>query len=473
MIAAGKVRNTHSLPGHPKNRLVQATNRISIFDHALKALVAQKGEILTAMNVFWKTGPLAEICRHDIVAFGSGIDEFLPADLRGNVGLQKTAIVAQTLNMLDVEAVVRLCLTGSGWDAYQDDGIVCGHQLPAGLQNGSELPYPIFTPTTKAVIGHDEHVTADSVAKKYGAMPERLALQLAMAGSRHARSCGIVLADTKFEFGRDENDDLVLGDERLTPDSSRFWSYLAWLSAQEKGEIPPAFDKEFVRIWGKTLGINKRKPEIDSDVDWVHAQTVPEDILRQTTLLYRYIFWRLTEMKLETFQRDKMEIAMELPPLNIQVVLGSRTDLEQARAGIQWLQSQSHITSSVNIISCHRNPEELRNFADSAAARNADVVIAGAGKAAQLPGVLKSWLVHFGNLTPVIGVAFQGKDDTDEFAARLSITEITGQPVELNSDGHAYCGSEGMEEACRAAVKHEFLPKYIKQKPAELNIMNF
>jgi len=386
--------------------------------------------------------------------------------------LQKTATVVQTLQMLDVEAVVRMCLTGSGWDAYQDGGIVCGHQLPTGMQNGSELPYPIFTPTTKATLGHDEHITANSVADKHGVKPERLALQLAMAGSKHAKNCGIVLADTKFEFGLNEKSALVLGDERLTPDSSRFWAEMAWLVAQEKGEIPPAFDKEFVRTWGKTLGINKRKPEIDSDVDWVHAQTVPDDVLQQTTLLYRYIFWRLTGMKLEAFQRDKMEIATELPPLNIQVIVGSRSDSEQAKEGINWLRSQPHVTLQVNILSCHRNPNELRNFAKSPAANDADIIIAGAGKAAHLPGVLKSWLVHFGIQAPVIGVAFQGKNNTDEFAARLSITEIPEQPVELDTDGHAYFGNEGMVKACQAAVQNEFLPKTITLKLPEFNILS-
>ncbi|MFA5318681.1 MAG: phosphoribosylaminoimidazolesuccinocarboxamide synthase [Patescibacteria group bacterium] len=254
MIATGKVRNTHSLPDHPQNRLVRATDRISIFDHVLNALVARKGEILTAMNVFWKTGPLADICPHDIVAFGSGIDEFLPPALRGNAELQKTVTIARTLKMLEVEAVVRLCLTGSGWDAYQNGVVVCGHQLPAGLQNGSELPYPIFTPTTKAILGHDEHVTADSVADECGVRPERLALQLAMAGSRHARKCGIVLADTKFEFGLDENGNLVLGDERLTPDSSRFWAEIAWLAAQARGNVRRPLIKSLSALGAKLSG---------------------------------------------------------------------------------------------------------------------------------------------------------------------------------------------------------------------------
>jgi len=459
----GKVRDTYEVPGQDGFILPLATDRISIFDFLLRALVSQKGQVLNAMNIFWRWCVFGEMFAHDLVACGAGIDEYLPESLRGNPELQKRATIVRRLAMLPIEAVVRGYLTGSGWEAYQETGIVCGHRLPLGLQNGSELPCSIFTPTTKATVGHDLHVTADSVAERYGASFERRALQMYELARRFALARGIILVDTKFEGGLD-----AVGDEVLTPDSSRFWEYTAWLAAQAKGKVPPAYDKQFVREWGLTKGINKRQPEVDQDVEYVHSLDVPKAVLEQTKLIYRYIFWRLTGLKLEAFQRQEMGIDVANPVVNVDVVLGSRSDLDQVSPAIQFLKTAAGQVR-VHVISCHRNPEVLRRYVMDLS--DVNLIVAAAGKAAALPGVLKAWLNHFENPIPVIGVAMAGDDDSANNAACLSIEQLPGMPVELDAQGSAYFGPAGMMDACNAAFSNEFLPRPIATKPAEFDIV--
>jgi phosphoribosylaminoimidazole-succinocarboxamide synthase len=273
----GKVRDSYDLPGHPDLMLVVVSNRISIFDFVLNAIVPFKGEILNAMSIFWMKSVIEQICKTDLVAFGIYIDGYLPEHLRGNADLQRRAVVVKKLTPPDVEDIVRIHLTGSGWKSYQKDSTVCGHRLPNGLKDGSLLPYPIYAPTTKAVEGHDEHISADSVAGKYGVFRERLALQVAGAVANFARQKGIILADTKFEIAVDPaNADLVLADEKATPDSSRFWDAIAWQKAMKTGKLPPSFDKQFVRDWLETSGWNKQLP----------APKVPTDIIEKTAEKY-------------------------------------------------------------------------------------------------------------------------------------------------------------------------------------------
>jgi len=464
LLSQGKVRDTYGLPDYPDNLLPVASDRISIFDHVLAALVEGKGAILTAMNVFWRAEVLKGF-EHDLVAFGTGIDKFLPEALRGRPELQARALVIRKLEMDPVERIVRGVLTGSSVEPYMETGMVCGHRLPPGLHDGSKLPFSIFTPTTKEEEGHDVHITADSVAEKYGVMPERISLQAYTQAAEFAAGRGILLADTKFEGVGS-----VIADEVLTPDSSRYWSIAAWIEAQKKGKLPQAYDKEFVRTWGKEIGINKRDPKKPEDVAWVHDQIVPQDVLAQTTRLYRYIFWRLTGMMLEWFQKEKMDIAVEPPHRRIDVVLGSRHDLGQVLDGVRLTNEDADI--QVHVCSCHRNPDELRNYAKKVAQEGkVDVIVAGAGKAAQLPGVLKAYLVAEGALNiPVIGVGFTGLDEAANLAAAISIEQLPGQPVELDEDGRAYAGNNGMIVACEAAAKHEFLPRGIAAVSAEWNI---
>ena len=470
----GKVRNTAELPLNPDKMLVVATPRISIFDFVLNALVPFKGQVLNAINVFWVTRVFKDMCQHDLVAYGEGVDEFLPQDLRRNTELQKVATVVRRLKPCPVEAVVRGYLTGSGLKDYRrDGGRVAGHHLPSGLVDGSKIPYPIFTPATKAQKGHDENITADSVAKEYGVGMERLALQLFGAASNYAETCGVIIADTKFEMALLPDGTWVLIDERLTPDSSRFWPADTWAKILATGGGQISFDKQSVRDEGKKVGIDQLKlPDDPHQIAQVHAWQVPEAVLAQTTRLYRYIFWRLTGEKLESFQADAMGIDVEMPHVRVDVVLGSRSDLPQAIAGIEVLEDNPFVTFRVHICSCHRNPDELRTYASELASRReADVVVAGAGMAAQLPAVLKAHLCDLGaDDIPVIGVAFEDTNKDNTLAAQLSIKAVPGRPVEVDSNGKVYTGSSGMVTACKSAAFDEFLPKRISKKPAEWDI---
>lgn len=467
LINSGKVRDTYKIPSHSNKLLVHTTDRISIFDFVLPALVPQKGEVLTALTVFWLRNVLAHFDHH-LVAYGSEIDKFLPDSLKNNPDLQKCAIIVKRLEMLPVECVVRGFLTGSGWKSYQENQTICDHQLPNGLHDGSRLPYPIFTPTTKAETGHDEAISANIIAEKYGLRPERTSLQLYQAACEFASSKGIIIADTKFEFGHDVWDGILrLGDEVLTPDSSRFWSVKDWEKAVSQGKSPAGLDKQLVREWGKTVGIEKRNPENPDDLAFVHSLQVPDEFIKDTHHRYRYIFYLLTGQKLEAFQRN-YGIDVSLPEVKIDVVLGSQSDLSQAISGLDYLKLLPHVDLRVHIISCHRNPEELRVFAENY--KRNGIIIAGASLAAALPGVLNAWLQYYKKNTPVIGVAFEGKNHPQTRAAQLSIEQLPGQPVILNSDGNAFTGSDGFRQACELAVETEFLPRHPLTKPAEIDI---
>lgn len=312
LLRRGKVRDTYALPGHDDKLFVVASDRVSIFDFVLAAEVPLKGAILTATNHFWRTQVLKDAFESDLIAAGGGIDEYLPEMLRSNTDLQARATVVKKLNMIPIEAIVRNHLTGTGLKAYNETQQVCGHRLPKGLQDGDKLPYLLFTPTTKADVGHDEHVTAESVADEHGFKIERTSIQVFSLIQQFAGDRGIILADTKFEFGRDPSDakKLVLGDEVATPDSSRYWDVEAWQEMQkkEKRKSPASFDKQYVREWGITIGINKRDPLVAEDVAWVHAQEVPEDIINETAEIYQHIFFRLTGRDLRAYQKEFMNI---------------------------------------------------------------------------------------------------------------------------------------------------------------------
>ena len=311
----GKVRDTWRLPGWPELLLLTATDRLSIFDFVLPGFVRDKGAVLTALTVFWMT----EVIREEthLVAFGSELDAYLPGALVGDRDLFARGMVVKRLDMLPVECVARGYLSGSGFSAYRDSREVCGHKLPEGLHDGARLPEPIFTPTTKAESGHDEHVPAESVTGRYGPELERMTLNIYAQIAGYAREHGIILADTKFEFGQDG----VLGDEVGTPDSSRFWDMGEWEAAVREKRSPAGYDKQPVREWGKTVrtpfseegravtGLHRLNPENPGHVAFVHGLEVPEAVLTATTGRYRRIFERLTGMSLEGFQEGRMGIS--------------------------------------------------------------------------------------------------------------------------------------------------------------------
>jgi len=264
LIASGKVRELYDLEDR---LLLVASDRISTFDAVHPTPIPDKGKVLTGLSVFWFE-QLADVIPNHFLSATDGV----PDEVRGR------ALVVRKLEMLPVECVVRGYITGSGWKEYQQAGSVCGVSLPAGLQESEQLPEPIFTPTTKADVGHDEAIdfegAVDLVGGDRGLAQElrRVSIELYARAAEHARSCGVILADTKFELGRDVSGTLTLGDEVLTPDSSRFWPVEGYLP----GRGQPSFDKQIVRDWAAATGWDKRPP----------APEIPDDVVARTRARY-------------------------------------------------------------------------------------------------------------------------------------------------------------------------------------------
>ena len=266
LVLEGKVRQVREVDA--ERLLIVATDRISAYDWIMPTPIPDKGAILTSLSAFW---------------FGRTAD-IVPNHLIEVVG--DRAMLVRLLRMLPVECVARGHLAGSGWADYQRTGGVCGHPLPPGLRQADPLPEPIFTPATKATEGHDENITREQAAEMVGAElldeAERITLALYRRAAERCRAAGIILADTKFELGLDADDTLVLGDEALTPDSSRFWPADRW----EPGTSPPSFDKQFLRDWLDGIG-------------WDHASPPPElpaEVVEGTRARYIEAHQRITEV---------------------------------------------------------------------------------------------------------------------------------------------------------------------------------
>jgi phosphoribosylaminoimidazole-succinocarboxamide synthase len=276
-LHSGKVRDLYATPD---GRLVMvASDRMSAFDYILPTLIPDKGAILTALTEWWFER-LADIVPNHLI---STTDPVIPAQWRGR------AMLCERLDMVPVEAVARGYLTGSGLADYRSTGAVCGVGLPAGLVDGDRLPEPIFTPATKAALGeHDENVSYDEVAQTVGADTaaelRTLTLAIYRRASDIAAERGIVLADTKFEFGRDEAGRMVLADEVLTPDSSRFWPAADW----KPGRAQPSFDKQYVRDWLLSPASGWER------VSGAPPPPLPEDVVAQTRAKYVEAYERLT-----------------------------------------------------------------------------------------------------------------------------------------------------------------------------------
>jgi phosphoribosylaminoimidazole-succinocarboxamide synthase len=271
LIAQGKVR---AIYGAGDDRLLLvASDRISTYDVVHPTPIPDKGKVLTGLTAFW-LDRTADICPNHLISYTD-----VPEQHRGR------AMLVEKLEMVPVECVVRGYITGSGWKDYQANGAVCGIELPAGLRESEQLPDPIFTPATKAELGdHDENVDFDRAAEIVGDRPlleelRRLSIAIYRLGAEHARECGIILADTKFEFGRRADGTIVLGDEVLTPDSSRFWP----ADGYEPGRGQPSFDKQYVRDWASSSGWDKTPP----------APELPDDVVQQTRALYLEAYERI------------------------------------------------------------------------------------------------------------------------------------------------------------------------------------
>jgi phosphoribosylaminoimidazole-succinocarboxamide synthase len=270
-LTSGKVRDIYAV-GEDRLLLV-ASDRISTYDVVHPTPIPDKGKVLTGLTAFWLER-LGKVCANHLISYTE-----VPEDFAGR------AMLVERLEMVPVECVVRGYITGSGWKDYQATGAVCGIELPGGLSESEQLPEPIFTPATKAELGdHDENVDFDRAAEIVGdrALLEelrRLSIEIYRRGAEHARERGIILADTKFEFGRRPDGTIVLGDEVLTPDSSRFWP----ADGYEPGHGQPSFDKQYVRDWASGSGWDKRPP----------APELPGDVVEGTRARYVEAYERI------------------------------------------------------------------------------------------------------------------------------------------------------------------------------------
>jgi phosphoribosylaminoimidazole-succinocarboxamide synthase len=274
-VGSGKVRELYALDD--ERLLLVASDRISTFDVVLPTEIPDKGRVLTGLSAFWFSRTRG-ICPNHLLALG---DDGRSTECR-------------RLEMLPIECVVRGYLAGSGWKDYRATGAVCGHRLPAGLDESEQLPEPIFTPATKATTGHDENIDRERALELMNAdrfdEAERLSIELYRFAAEHARERGIIIGDTKFEFGVDAHGRLVVADEALTPDSSRFWP----ADMHRPGAGQPSFDKQFVRDYCEALGWDKTPPGPD----------LPDEVVAGTRARYVEAFERLTELSFADYLAD-------------------------------------------------------------------------------------------------------------------------------------------------------------------------
>src|SRR5579862_3391132 len=274
-LASGKVREIYSIDD--EKLLLVASDRISTFDVVLPTEIPDKGRVLTGLSGYWFTLLAPIVPNHMLAIRDDG-----------------RSMECRRLEMLPIECVVRGYLAGSGWKDYRASGEVCGHRLPEGLQESDKLPAPIFTPATKAVEEHDENITREQAAELVGEHRlrevEEVTLRLYTTAAEHALRAGIIIADTKFELGYDAGGNLVLGDEALTPDSSRFWPG----DSYEPGRAQDSFDKQYVRDYCETTGWDKTDP----------GPELPEYVVTRTRAKYVEAFERLTGIGFDAYLAD-------------------------------------------------------------------------------------------------------------------------------------------------------------------------
>ena len=282
LVKRGKVRDVYEVDD--QHLLIVATDRISAFDCILPTAIARKGEVLTSLSKFWFE-KLAHIVPNHFVTIDQ---EQMPAAVRQVPELKGRSMLVRRADVFPVECVVRGYLVGSGWKDYLRTGEVCGHKLPENLVESAELQEPIFTPSTKADVGHDENISEDVVREQLGPDTANylrdVSLKLYKEARSYARSRGIIIADTKFEFGRDKNGQIILVDEALTPDSSRFWP----AESYSPGKGQASFDKQFVRDYLETLSWDKQPP----------APPLPAEVAAATTARYLEAYRLLTGQEL-------------------------------------------------------------------------------------------------------------------------------------------------------------------------------
>ncbi len=283
LLRRGKVRDVYAV--EEDRLLIVATDRISAFDSVSPTPIARKGEVLTALSRFWFE-KLCHIVPNHLLT--TDIDQ-MPDVVRNHASeLRGRSMLVRRTEVFPVECVVRGYLSGSGWKDYQRTGEICGHQLPAGMRESEKLPAPIFTPATKAETGHDENISEQQmtaiVGREVTEFLRDVSLQIYQEASDYARSRAIIIADTKFEFGRDREGGIILIDEVLTPDSSRFWPAYSY----EIGKSQASFDKQYVRDYLETISWDKQPP----------APTLPPEVAAATTARYLEAYELLVGEKL-------------------------------------------------------------------------------------------------------------------------------------------------------------------------------
>ncbi|MDC0335744.1 phosphoribosylaminoimidazolesuccinocarboxamide synthase [Pseudodesulfovibrio sp.] len=284
LISKGKVRDIYAVDDD--KLLLVTTDRISAFDVVMPDPIEDKGKVLNQITLFWME-KMTDLVPHHIIA--TNVDDMPEPLHKYKADLQDRAVLVKKCKPLPIECIVRGFITGSGWKDYQNTGTVCGHDLPANLQESEMLEKALFTPSTKADLGdHDENITLDQAADLVGEemmrKVEKLALDIYTRARDYAKQRGILIADTKFEFGM-LGDELILIDEVLTPDSSRFWPE----DGYKPGQSQPSFDKQYFRDWLVDIGFNKQPP----------APAVPADIAAQTRAKYMEAYKLLTGSELE------------------------------------------------------------------------------------------------------------------------------------------------------------------------------
>ncbi|OGY45597.1 MAG: phosphoribosylaminoimidazolesuccinocarboxamide synthase [Candidatus Buchananbacteria bacterium RIFCSPHIGHO2_01_FULL_39_8] len=441
-----------------------ATDRQSAFDRVLCA-IPFKGQALSQLSKWWFEQTADIVSNHLLAVVGPN------------------ALVVKKLRRIPVEVVVRGYNTGSTdtsvWTAYaQGVRDFCGNKLPDGMVKNQVFGQPIITPTTKEG-KHDEQLPAAEIVAS-GILTRvqwdqiaSTALQLFARGQELSLRGGLILVDTKYEFGYDEEGNLCLIDEIHTPDSSRFWIAKTYQERFSAGQEPNQVSKEFLRLW--------YKDHCDPYHDEVLPEA-PEDLVIRMSLLYIDCYQRITGQQfvsdtgrdleeriaanLKFFRPENLE---RLPETRVRVLLGSWSDLEQVRTPIRFFKALPQVTIQTDVRSCHRNPWEVVGLAEVFG--DFDGVVCAGSKAFQLPGVLKAFLVAEDQASiPVFAVALRGRTEKATLAARLSIEEVPGQPLEMAGPDEAFFGPLGMFAALRSLVERRFTERTISYKSMEENI---
>jgi len=419
LIGRGKVRDLYAV-GDDKLLMI-ASDRLSAFDVVMSEPIPEKGVILNRMSEFW-FAKLAHIVPNHL----TGIDPETVVTEAEVEQVRGRAVVAKRLKPLPIEAVVRGYLIGGGWKDYQATGSVCGIALPKGLSMASRLPEPIFTPAHKAEAGqHDENISFEEVVKligeKHANEIRRISLALYNEAAAYALEQGIIVADTKFEFGLDDKGVIHLMDEVLTADSSRYWP----ADGYAEGISPPSFDKQFVRDYLETLDWDKTAP----------APELPARVIAQTADKYREALYRIAGVRMPV----------------VGVVMGSQSDWEVMRHAVEIL-DRFGIPHEARVVSAHRMPDALYGYAESAHARGFRAIIAGAGGAAHLPGMLASKTT-----VPVFGVPVPSKYLRGEDSLYSIVQMPKGIPVATFAIGEAGAANAALHVIATLATQDDVL----------------